>query len=129
MTHSDITRGPATSRRVRAQLAVCVGCCCGRVNRGQPEVPVDWLKARWKEHGLGDSVQLTVSGCLGPCDLTNVALLMHGERQHWLGALERREHYEQLVDWARDVKQRGDAAEWPAGLVDHRFERWAEASR
>lgn len=118
---------PVTSRRVRAQLSVCVGCCCGRVDRGHPAVPVDALKAAWKEHDLGKHVHLSVSGCLGPCDLTNVALLMHGDRQRWLGHLETAEHYEQLVAWARDVAERGDDAPWPAALDAHVFDRWAEA--
>ena len=91
-------------------------------------MPVEWLKAQWKEHELGSSVQLTVSGCLGPCDLTNVALLMHGNRQHWLGELHTSEHYEALVGWARDVAEQGDAASWPAALAHHEFDRWAESS-
>lgn len=67
-THDATTDRPVTTRRVRAQLAVCVGCCCGRVDRGHPEVPVDALAAAWKEHELGGHVQLTVSRGLGPCD-------------------------------------------------------------
>ena len=37
-----------TKRKSLMQVLVCIGCCCGRVDRGKPEVPVDWLKAEWK---------------------------------------------------------------------------------
>ena len=37
-----------TKRMSLLQGVVCVGCCCGRVERGKPQVPVDWLKAQWK---------------------------------------------------------------------------------
>jgi len=62
-------------RLARVQLFVCLGCCCGRTDRGHPEVPVDWLKAEWKRRGLRDWAHLTISGCLGPCEQTNVAMI------------------------------------------------------
>ncbi len=61
-----------TKREVIGQITVCSGCCCGAVGRGKPEVPLDWLKQEWRSRGLLKNIQLTVSGCLGPCDLPNV---------------------------------------------------------
>ena len=58
-----------------AQVLLCRGCCCGKTERGYPEVPADRIKAAWKGEKLNRSVQLTISGCLGPCDLANVALV------------------------------------------------------
>jgi hypothetical protein len=63
-----------TKRQPLAQLLFCQGCCCGRTDRGHPEVPAGRLKAVWKAEKLNRSVQLTISGCLGPCDVANVAL-------------------------------------------------------
>lgn len=114
----------ATRSRRTAQVVVCVGCCCGRVDRGHPDVPVEALKAAWEEHGLRKYVQLTVSGCLGPCDLSNVALLMTERGQTWLGELREAAHYEALVGWARDVAERGADVGLPEILAPHRFERW-----
>ena len=71
----------------RAQVMVCVGCCCGQVERGRSEVPIYELKFLWKNYGLRKKVQLTVSGCLGPCDMHNVALLISDGGQIWLGNL------------------------------------------
>jgi hypothetical protein len=60
---------PLTTRRqALAQLAFCRGCCCGRTDRGRPEVPVERLKQIWAAEKLNRTVQLTISGCLGPCD-------------------------------------------------------------
>ena len=42
-------------------------------------------------------VQLTVSGCLGPCDMHNVALLMSDRGQIWLGNLRERAEFEALL--------------------------------
>jgi len=120
-------RQVAADTLVNAQLIVCRGCCCGRVDRGHPEVPVDALKAAWKEHGLRQRVHLTVSGCLGPCKRSNVALLITGGEQIWLGELREAAHYEALVGWARAVFEHGENAELPTILQARRFERWADS--
>jgi len=71
-----LASGLATNRQPLAQLVFCQGCCCGRTDRGRPELPVARLKDVWQTEKLNRSVQLTISGCLGPCDLANVALLI-----------------------------------------------------
>jgi hypothetical protein len=90
-----------TKRKSLMQVLVCVGCCCGRVDRGKPEVPVDWLKAEWKAARLNPYIQLTISGCLGPCDLPNVIAVLTETGQQWFGPLNQREHFEALVQWGR----------------------------
>ena len=61
-----------TKRKVIGQMTVCSGCCCGAVHRGKPEVPVEWLKQEWRSRGLLKVLQLTIAGCMGPCDVNNV---------------------------------------------------------
>ena len=90
-----------TKRKSLMQVLVCIGCCCGRVDRGKPEAPVDWLKAEWKAARLNPYIQLTISGCLGPCDLPNVIAVLSESGQQWFGPLNQREHYEALVQWGR----------------------------
>ena len=97
----SITMVSQTKRKSLMQVLVCVGCCCGRVERGKPEVPVDWLKAQWKAARLNPYIQLTISGCLGPCDLPNVVAVLTATGQQWIGQLDRQEHYEALVQWGR----------------------------
>jgi hypothetical protein len=113
-----------TTRRPLAQLVFCQGCCCGRTDRGHPEVPVERLKAVWKEEKLNKSVQLTISGCLGPCDLTNVTLVITPAGNEWLGGLAGNAVYEALIAWARECHRGGRLVSLPSSLDALRFERF-----
>ena len=93
-----------TKRQVIGQVTVCSGCCCGATGRGKPEVPLDWLKQEWRSRGLLKTVQLTVSGCLGPCDLPNVVRVSGPSAEIWLGNIDRRDQYACLVEWASESK-------------------------
>jgi cobaltochelatase CobN len=115
-----------TKRRAQAQLVFCLGCCCGRTDRGRPELPVDQLKEIWRTEKLNRTVQLTISGCLGPCDLANVALVMLPEGNVWLGAMQGSNVYETLVTWARDCHAADTLLPLPETLEPLRFERFAE---
>src|SRR5207244_1614083 len=90
---------PHTGKRLRtrrkpvAQIVLCQGCCCGQTVRALPAVPLDWLKPIWKSEKLNKIVQLTVSGCLGPCDLPNVCCIVTENEQAWYGRLTTREDY------------------------------------
>ena len=112
----------STKRTVLAQLSVCLGCCCGNVNRGKPEVPLDWLKQEWRQRGLAKHVQLTISGCLGPCDLRNVASLSSSAGSVWLGNIQHRHQYRALVQWASQIKDSGRLQPIPDDLASLRFD-------
>ena len=111
-----------------AQLLLCKGCCCGRTDRGLPEVPVERIKAAWKAEKLNRGVQLTISGCLGPCDLPNVAVLVTATGMEWYGRLDGAAHYDALIDWARACLASGAALPAPTALEGFRFERFSEGS-
>jgi len=113
-----------TSSLKHAQVVVCVGCCCGRIDRGRCEVPIDELKSLWKNYRLRKKVQLTISGCLGPCDMHNVALLMSDGGQIWLGNLREKVEFEALAEWAHEVIQKGSEACLPKIREPHQFDRW-----
>jgi hypothetical protein len=117
-----------TKRKSFMQVMVCVGCCCGREDRGKPEVPVDWLKAQWKAARLNPYVQLTISGCLGPCDLPNVVAILSSTGQQWIGQLNRREHFEALVQWGRACGEAGYMVPLPAELDQLTFRRFEARS-
>jgi hypothetical protein len=93
-----------TKRLVLAQISVCNGCCCGQTQRGRPEVPLQWLKSEWKARGLLKRVQLSISGCLGPCDVPNVVMITNSEGTQWLAGLNSHQHYSLLADWAEQSK-------------------------
>jgi cobaltochelatase CobN len=97
-----------TKRLVVGQVTICRGCCCGNTDRGLPEVPVDWLKTEWRKRGLLKQVQLTISGCVGPCDVPNVVVITSSSGTEWLGNISHFEQYRSLVEWAERCR---DAAE------------------
>ena len=67
-------------------------------------MPVEWLKREWKYRGLLKRVHLTISGCLGPCDVANVVLVTSPEGTQWLAEITQRRQYELLADWAEQSK-------------------------
>jgi len=119
-----MTIPPTTRRLAEGQLVFCQGCCCGRTDRGKPELPAEALKAIWKAEKLNQTVQLTISGCLGPCDLTNVTLVITPDELIWLGGLEGEEVYASLVGWARECHAVGRLVPLPECFDDRRFERF-----
>ncbi len=120
-------KAPVTRRVVLAHISVCVGCCCGRVDRGKPEVPVDWLKSQWKAHRLLKHVHLTISGCLGPCDVVNVVSIASDRGTIWLGGLDSLDHFAALVEWAVRVAASVQLLPLPASLQPHVFHRFYPA--
>jgi len=113
-----------TRRKALAQIVLCQGCCCGQVERGLPAVPLERLKPAWKSEKLNKVIQLTVSGCLGPCDLPNVCCIVTPAEQAWYGCLTTPEDYDVLLKWARACRDRGELVPLPGELAHLRFERW-----
>jgi cobaltochelatase CobN len=125
----DAQQPVQTKRTVIGQVTVCCGCCCGAVSRGKPEVPVEWLKREWRSRGLLKNLQLTVSPCLGPCDLTNVARVSGLGVDVWLGNLGCFDQYASLVAWASDSKAAGAMLPLPEQLEAHRFNPFCETNK
>jgi cobaltochelatase CobN len=111
-----------TKRVLVAQVALCRGCCCGAVQKGNPEVPVEWIKDEWKKRALKKSIQLTISGCLGPCDLSNVITISDASGSVWLGNIRNMNQYQALLDWASQCKVAGDLLPLPEELAASRFD-------
>lgn len=116
--------GLQTARKTIAQLLLCTGCCCGRTDRGNPPVPVAWIKNEWKMRGLLKSVHLTISGCLGPCDLVNVVGLVGNNETIWLGGLVHQQHFVALRDWAMETARIEEMAPLPSSLRELQFKRF-----
>jgi nitrile hydratase accessory protein len=76
--------------RSRGQLFVCAGgCCCGRVEDGFAPVPTELFHHEWERRRLRNVVHLTVGGCLGPCALANVVLLLFDGQAQWYHSMNR----------------------------------------
>ena len=102
-------------------INICDGCCCGRVEKGHNEVPVNELKRIWEKNKLHDRIRLTISNCLGQCSMHNVTLLKIGKKKTWIGKLSSEEHYAALVDWAHNVAKYGNDAKLPNILIPYCF--------
>jgi hypothetical protein len=75
--------------RFRGQLFVCAtGCCCGRTDDGFAAVPTELYHGEWERRRLRNVVHLTVGGCLGPCALANVALLLFDGQAQWFHSID-----------------------------------------
>ena len=75
--------------RYRGQLFVCAsGCCCGRTEDGFAPIPAETLHREWERRRLRNVVHLTMGGCLGPCALANVALLMFDGHAQWFHSID-----------------------------------------
>jgi cobaltochelatase CobN len=75
---------PINVFRRPGQLFVCAtGCCCGHTERGHAAVPVDLYHREWSRRRIRHKVHLSLGGCLGPCALSNVVLLLYGGHQIW----------------------------------------------
>jgi hypothetical protein len=120
----------ATTRdRVLGQIVFCEGCCCGQTDKGFEPLPRDWIKQQWKDEQLNKCVQLTISGCLGPCDLANVFCIISPRGMQWFGGLQEHWQYELLVDWASASRDAGRLLELPAALEPHRFARFTDTEK
>ena len=79
------------SGQLRGMLFVCAtGCCCGRTERGFAEVDEGQYHAEWERRGLRNRVHLNQGGCLGPCVLANVVMLVMDGRPFWFHSVNDR---------------------------------------
>jgi len=75
--------------RFRGQLFVCAtGCCCGRTEDGFAAVPTDTFHREWERRRLRNMIHLTIGGCLGPCALANVVLLLFDGQAQWFHSID-----------------------------------------
>jgi hypothetical protein len=107
----------ASKRKVIAHVTVCLGCCCGNTEKGHPEVPVEWLKKEWRARRLLKNIHLSISGCIGPCDVANAAKINSPTGEIWLGNLNRFEQYCDLADWASASNQAARVLPLPRSLM------------
>jgi cobaltochelatase CobN len=123
---ASVTQEESASRTQAqvAQIVLCRGCCCGKTERGFPAVPVERIKALWKTEKLNRTVQLTVSGCLGPCDVPNVVLVLTAAGPEWFANIAGDAVYDTLVDWAQRCHASKAALPLPAELNVYRLQRF-----
>ena len=110
-----------TKRLVIGHVMVCQGCCCGNTANGKPPVPVDWLKKEWRARGLLKRVQLSICGCLGPCDVPNVVAIADESGTQWFGEITEFWQCQAIVDWAGRSRDAGHLLPLPDEFCRHRL--------
>src|SRR4051794_10547965 len=110
----------------RAHLMVCAkGCCCGRTERGFAGVPVDFYKEEYKRRKIRKLVQLTMSGCLGPCPLANVALLFFDGRPVWFQSINGEAQIRAVFDYIGQMLAADGYLPPPPELAEYVFTYYA----
>jgi cobaltochelatase CobN len=122
-----ITRADGVTKEIRVQdghLFVCQGCCCGRTDKGFPALPLDEFKEQWKARGIRRRFHLTVSGCLGPCPLANVVLILFRGRSLWLHSINSAEDVRSIYAYVEDMLRAEEYLDPPPELMSRSFERY-----
>lgn len=97
---------PINVFRRPGQLFVCVtGCCCGHTDRGHAPVPEDLYHNEWARRRIRHKVHLSMGGCLGPCALSNVALLLFAGHQIWFHSITGDEQVVRIFDYIEAMVQ------------------------
>ncbi len=108
--------------RPRGQLFVCAtGCCCGRTGDGFSAVPTDLYHAEWERRRLRNVVHLTIGGCLGPCALANVVLLLFDGQALWFHSMNSDSLVLALYDHVETMLDTDVCAPLPPTLAALRF--------
>jgi nitrile hydratase accessory protein len=91
---------PINVFRRPGQLFVCAtGCCCGHTERGHTAVPEALYHREWARRKIRHKVHLSLGGCLGPCALSNVALLLFAGHQVWFHSIAGDEQVVAIFDY------------------------------
>ena len=123
----QVTRADGTAQEIRIQdghLFVCQGCCCGRTDKGFPALPLDEFKRQWKSRGIRRRFHLTISGCLGPCPLANVVLILFRGHSVWLHSINNPEDVDLIYGYVERMLIEESYLDPPAGLIERRFDRY-----
>jgi cobaltochelatase CobN len=116
--------------RPRGQIFVCAtGCCCGRTEDGFAAVPADLYHEEWERRRLRNIVHLTVGGCLGPCALANVVLLLFDGQALWFHSINSESLVRALYDHVDAMLEADACLTVPAALAPYQFTASAWQSR
>jgi len=117
---------PINVPRNRGQLFICEsGCCCGHTERGFAPVPHDLYYNEWERRKLRNRVHLNHAGCLGPCALANVAMLIFDGRPIWFHSVNSEHLIIATFDYIEAMLAADRYLPPPPVLVNHVFNGFA----
>ncbi|MGA3201415.1 MAG: nitrile hydratase accessory protein [Bryobacteraceae bacterium] len=127
----QVQRADGVVKEIRiqdGQLFICNGCCCGRTDKGFPELSLEEFKRQWKKRGIRRRLHLTISGCLGPCPLANVVLLQFRGRSMWFHSINHPGDVNLLYDYVERMLLAESILGPPEGLMSRCFDRYLTSS-
>ena len=127
----QVKRADGVEKEIRVQdghLFVCQGCCCGRTDKGFPALPLDAFKQQWKARGIRRRFHLTVTGCLGPCPLANVVLLVFRGHSLWLHSINQAGDVDAIYDYVERMLVAEQYLDPPPVLASRAFTRYVTDS-
>lgn len=108
--------------RHAGQLFVCAtGCCCGHTERGHDPVPTEIYHTEWERRRLRNKVHLSMGGCLGPCALSNVVLLLFAGQDIWFHSVKGEEQIQAIYDYIEAMLAAGECLPPPPALAAQVF--------
>ena len=114
---------PINVFRRPGQLFVCAtGCCCGHTDRGHAPVPVELYHTEWVRRKIRHKVHLSIGGCLGPCALSNVALLLFAGQEIWFHSITGDEQVMAIYDYVESMVRAGRYLPPPPDLAPQVFD-------
>jgi cobaltochelatase CobN len=117
---------PINVPRHRGQLFVCEnGCCCGHTERGFAPVPHDLYYNEWTRRKLRNRVHLNHAGCLGPCAVANVAMLIFDGRPIWFHSVNSETLILAIFDYIDAMLEADRYLPPPPALANHVFNGFA----
>jgi cobaltochelatase CobN len=87
-------------------------------------LPLDEFKRQWRERGIRRRFHLTISGCLGPCPLANVVLILFRGRTIWLHSINSSEDVSYIYGYVERMLLAESYLDPPAELAGRHFERY-----
>jgi cobaltochelatase CobN len=121
----DVVNRP-DGRRIRVtrtlgQIFVCADACWrGRFQDGHLPVLRE-LYHQGERRRLRNRVHLTIGGCLDPCAVANVVMVLFDGRQAWFHSMSTDAQMVTLYDWIEALVRAGEFSPPPAALAAYRF--------
>ncbi len=90
--------------RKQGHLFICAtGCCCGHTERKFAPVPTELYHNEWERRKLRNKVHLTMAGCLGPCPLANIVLLLFDSHHIWFHSINSESQAMAIYDYIEQM--------------------------
>src|SRR5207244_12499327 len=109
---------PHVARRPGHLFVCSLGGCCGHTEHGFAPVPTELYHAEWERRRLRPHVHLSLGGCLGPCPLANVAMLLFDGRSIWFHSFNSESQVLALYDYIESLVAAATSLARPPELTD-----------